>query len=79
MSRLTITQKLAMRMMGLKVSKDGLRWTAKRNHQALIEKSFRRVPTELWREEGKDVKLVRRPDGLDLVGPNKTMTLRWLP
>jgi hypothetical protein len=76
---MSIVQKLVMRAVGLKVSKDGLRWTAKRKHQALIEKSFRRVPTDLWREEGKDVRLVRRDDGLDLVGPNKTMTLRWLP
>lgn len=79
MTRLTIAQRLAMRVIGVKVSDDGLRWTAKRTHQALVEKSFQRVPTELWREQGQDVQLIRRSDGLDLVGSHKTMTLRWLP
>lgn len=77
--KLTITQRLAFRVVGLKVSDDGMRWTAKRKHQAFVEKCFQRVPTELWREQGKDVRLIRRSDGLDLVGPNKTMMLRWVP
>lgn len=75
---LTIPQRLVMRYMGVKISDDGLRWTASRKRRDLVERAFEKVAVDSWRD-GRDLRVRHVPGGIDLVGPKDRMSLRWRP
>ncbi len=75
---MTIRERIVLRWLGVKVSDDGLRWTAPRKHHKIIEKSFLRARDDAWRK-GIDARLSYLPRGeMSLVLPDRTLTLRWL-
>jgi hypothetical protein len=76
---MTLKERLVLRCLGIKISDDGMRWTAPRKRQEVVERAFFRVVDNAWRE-GKDVEVNRAAGGsLRVTGPKGTITLRWLP
>ncbi len=74
---LTIKQRVVLRLLGVKISEDGMRWTAPRKHQDIIEAAFWRMVDDAWRD-GKDLDVNRAAGGsLRVTGPKGTLTLRW--
>jgi hypothetical protein len=77
--RMNPLQWLVTRYYGIKISEDGMRWTAPYKHAAMVEKAFARVSDQMWRESGLDVKAIHTPEGMEIACPNGRITLRWLP
>lgn len=75
----TLEQRVVLRLLGIKISDDGTRWTAPRKHKEIVERAFWRVVDDAWRE-GKDVDVNRAAGGsLRVTGLKGTITLRWRP
>jgi hypothetical protein len=77
-AHLNLRQRFVLRWLGVKISEDGLRWTASQRHQDLVEQAFEKAAAEFWIQGGLS-NVVETSDGLFLDGPRGRMTLRWTP
>jgi len=76
---MTLKERVVLRVLGIRISEDGERWTAPRKREALVLDCFKRAVTDAWRD-GANLTVTNEPDGgITVTGPKRTITLRWLP
>ena len=77
LANLSFVQKIVVKLLGVKVSADGLVWTAPRKHQTLVEEAFKGAAVEFWKG-GTEVKMSSTDAGITLDrGDGVFMELRW--
>lgn len=76
--RLSLSQRILTRVLRIKISDDGHRWTAPRRHRALVEDAFKAAAMEFWRD-GVEADVSQTEDGVVLErGDGVVMELRWV-
>lgn len=76
--RLKLKERAVLRLLGVKISDDGMRWTASRKHEKVVRTAFERGHANAWRN-GEVATFTEVADGLSLSGPKGVVTLRWSP
>jgi len=69
-----------MWVLGIRTSGDGLRWTAPRRSQRIVERAFHEATLRTWTETGSAEvpEYTSTDDGMSMETPRGRMELRWL-
>lgn len=74
---LSLSQRFVLRLYGVKVSDDGMRWTAPRKRRPFIEGAFTQARDNAWRE-GTPAVLTHQDWGISVSFACSKIELRWI-